>query len=168
MKKLSLIFVLTSLFLSNCTVDENSLMNCETHVNIKMLTAINEARARGYTCNGEYYPPVEPVYWNEKLESAAIKHANDMAQNDFFAHMGTDGSFCEQRVSTTGYSWKMVGENIAAGFEESDVIVAQWLNSPAHCHIIMHPDFLEVGAACSCNSDSTYGTYWTVVLGYPQ
>jgi uncharacterized protein YkwD len=38
--------------------------------------------------------------------------------------------------------------------------------SDGHCANIMAPGFRDVGLACvSGNTGTTYGTYWTMVLG---
>lgn len=83
------------------------------------------------------------------------------------SHTGSDGSTVSKRVEKLGYTWHSVGENISAGRETSEQVVLGWLESPGHCANIMNPTFTEIGAACSRNKSTTYGTYWTLVLASP-
>jgi uncharacterized protein YkwD len=57
-----------------------------------------------------------PLAANAALATAAQAHSNDMANNNFFSHTGSDGSNPGQRISRAGYSWYTYGENIAAGY----------------------------------------------------
>jgi uncharacterized protein YkwD len=57
-----------------------------------------------------------PLTANSALTSAAAVHSNDMADNNFFSHTGSDGSNPGQRISRAGYSYYTYGENIAAGY----------------------------------------------------
>jgi len=58
------------------------------------------------------------------------------------------------RVEEVGYSWSTVGENISAGREDSEEVVAAWLLSPHHCENIMRQSFTEIGATCFHNKDT--------------
>jgi uncharacterized protein YkwD len=62
--------------------------------------------------------------------------------------------------------WSSWGENIAAGQRSVADVVAGWMASDGHCANIMAPGFRDVGLACvGGNTGTTYGTYWTMVLG---
>ena len=134
----------------------------------EMTQLINNARAQARTC-GEYgdFPAVGAVAWNEQLGAAADGHSRDMAYYNFFSHTGSDGSDPGIRVSSAGYSYRTVGENIAAGLPNASATVEGWLNSPGHCANIMRADFVEFGSACIENDRSDYATYWTLVLAAP-
>ncbi|MDX1438272.1 MAG: CAP domain-containing protein [Rubricoccaceae bacterium] len=127
----------------------------------EMLVAVNQLRAEGRDCGGTYYGPVEPLAWNRNLASAAIRHSNDMAEHDHFAHVGTDGSTVGDRVSQAGYEWREVGENIAHNQQSISEVVEAWANSSGHCANIMGDGFVEIGAA---ETDR----YWTQVFGRPR
>jgi len=81
-----------------------------------MLQLVNDQRARGCNCGTAYYPPANPVSWNDLLETAAYAHANDMNKNNYFNHTGLDGSSPGDRIARAGYPWRAYGENIAKGF----------------------------------------------------
>lgn len=134
----------------------------------KMLILINRARKSARNCGYKIFTPAGEVTWNPKLASAALHHSVDMATKDFVSHEGSDGEVVSYRVQEVGYSWITVGENISAGREESEEVVAAWLQSPVHCENIMRQSYTEIGAACFHNKDTKYKTFWTVVFGSPE
>ena len=101
------------------------------------------------------------------MADAAKRHTTDMADGNRLSHTGTGNTTVSRRVSRAGYRWQVVAENIAAGLETSEEVIAQWLHSPEHCRNIMERNLSEIGAACRRNRSSRYGTYWTLVLGSP-
>jgi uncharacterized protein YkwD len=132
----------------------------------EMLGLVNNARRQGKLCGDEgYFPPTEALNWSDLLAQAALRHSTDMATHDFFSHTGSDGSLVSHRVSDTGYRWRTVGENIAAGYTTPAAAMQALLDSPRHCANIMNPSFEEFGAARADNPDSYYGVYWTQVFG---
>lgn len=140
---------------------------CETAgLRQAMLQQVNAARARGHSCGGEVFGPARPVSWNERLASAAMIHSKDMAETNYFAHKSPRGTRAHHRVQAQGYEWQSVGENIAAGEEyNARTVVDGWLKSPSHCRNIMEPTYAELAVACEARPGSTYGKYWTMVLG---
>ena len=126
-----------------------------------MLAAVNELRAEGQDCGGDYYGPAPALVWNGRLEGAARAHTHDMASHDHFDHVGTDGSTVGDRVSREGYAWRRVGENIAHRQDSVEEVVADWAASPGHCANLMNPSYVEFGAA-------EEDLYWTQVFGRPR
>ncbi|WP_027251142.1 CAP domain-containing protein [Photobacterium halotolerans] len=134
----------------------------------EMLAAVNAARAQGQDCGGTWMPAVAPLTWDATLEQTAFLHSSDMANYDYFSHTGLNGSSPSQRVTEQGYSWRTVGENIAAGQKTVSAVMQGWLESPGHCKNIMNGSFTQMGAASDTNSGSTYGIYWTQVFASPK
>ena len=136
-----------------------------------MLDTVNAVRASARQCgaNGSF-PAVPPLAWSCALESAALTHSTDMANNNFFSHTGSNGQSVGSRATQAGYVWSTVGENIAAGGSLSSVaaVVQAWVNSPGHCENLMRSSFTELGASKYSNNTSTYGVYWTQVFGRPR
>jgi uncharacterized protein YkwD len=110
-------------------------------------------------------PPVAQLAWNDALFSAAARHSADMARRDYFEHASPEGHRVGARVTSEGYSWRAVGENIAGGDRTVDGVMRGWTASESHCRNMMSAEFSEVGVACVERSNSTWGTYWTMVLG---
>jgi uncharacterized protein YkwD len=133
------------------------------------LRLVNARRAAGADCGaGGRFGPAPAVLWNDRLAAAAAGHAQDMAEQDYFAHEGRDGRGAAQRVSAEGYDWRTVGENIAAGQRSIAQVVDGWIDSDSHCVNMMDPDFREIGMACAANAGSTYGRYWVLDLAAPR
>jgi uncharacterized protein YkwD len=123
-----------------------------------LLDRVNLLRSKGCHCGRKYMPPVAPLRWNEKLEKAASAHASDMERNHFFDHKGSNGKTSADRASKAGYKWKLVGENIAWGYESAAEVVLGWKKSSGHCRNMMHGGYTEMGAG-------KLGTYWVQVFG---
>jgi uncharacterized protein YkwD len=131
----------------------------------QVLQAINQARSVPRSCGGTAYPAVAPLVWSDVLATAARAHSVDMATNNFFSHTGTGGSTVGTRAQAAGYSYRAVGENIAAGYTTLDAVMAGWLASPGHCANLMNASYQDVALACTTQSGASYSSYWTQVLG---
>ncbi len=121
------------------------------------LDKINRVRAHGCYCGATYMPPASPLVWNEQLEVSAVRHARDMAANNYFSHTSLDGRTMQDRIRMAGYTFKgfksyQVGENIAWGPQTIAQVMDGWLKSPGHCKNLMNPGFKEVGIG----EDDTY------------
>ena len=145
----------------------------------EFLNAINAARSEVRTC-GQYgeMGPSPALSWNSKLYSAAYEHNYDMAKSNTFSHTGSGtqydntavqdelgvGSSIVNRIEYYNYSWRAVGENIAAGQTSVSEVMIGWLNSEGHCKNIMNATFTEVGMSLYQIS-SGYRYYWTQNFG---
>jgi uncharacterized protein YkwD len=172
-----IIFTFSIIFLASCAVSEerrmvikeNRYYQCEPSPTIKkkMLKLINQLRTSSRRCGNKTFPPAGMVRWNERLAVAAMDQARDMAMGDMLSHTGSDGSSVGGRVEKKGYDWQNVAENIAAGRQTSEEVVSLWVGSPGHCANLMKREIREIGAACSRNPETRYGTYWTLVMAAP-
>lgn len=109
-----------------------------------------------------------PLKQNETLQAVALAHAQDMAENDFVGHVGSDGSTLAQRLRNAGFTgWLMASENVAAGFSTPEDVVAAWLASPGHRNNLLNPSLREIGVAYVYDAEDTYGPfyhYWVQVF----
>lgn len=64
--------------------------------------------------------PAQPLAPNALLNQAARIHAQDMFDNTYQAHVGTDGSTAGDRISLAGYNWGAYSENV---FAQADSVV---------------------------------------------
>jgi uncharacterized protein YkwD len=128
---------------------------------------VNARRSAGASCGSRgAFAAAVPLAWNDALTQAGLRHSDDMVARNFFSHTGSDGTSAGTRATAAGYVWSSWGENIAAGQRSVADVVAGWMASDGHCANIMAPGFRDVGLACvSGNTGTTYGTYWTMVLG---
>jgi uncharacterized protein YkwD len=130
-----------------------------------LLQQVNAARASARSCGGVLRSAAPALAWSALLQSAAARHSTDMAQNNFFSHTGSDGSNVGTRATAAGYGWSGVGENIAAGQANVGTVMSGWLSSAGHCDNIMNSGYNDVALACVSQAGTSYGKYWTMVLG---
>lgn len=148
------------------TTGSTALSLCGNSTTVQQLVdKINAVRSQGRSCGSTFYPAVGALSWNTRLANAAQGHSTDMANNNYFAHEGLNGSTIGTRASAAGYNYRVVGENIAAGYNSIDEVITGWINSPGHCANMMNASFKEYGMACASNANSTYKTYWTQEFG---
>jgi len=140
----------------------------EFAVRERALDLVNAARSTPRRCGTQPFAAVPPMRASPLLEAAAEAHALDMAERDYFEHAGADGSTPAERVGRTGYRWRVVGENLAAGPTTAEDVVAGWLASPHHCANMMDGRFTEMGLAYAVDRRSTSGIYWAQVFGTPK
>ena len=128
-----------------------------------MLSLTNTARAQARTCGSTRFSAAAPLAANAQLTQAAQGHAADMAARNYFSHTSQDGRTMAQRVTATGYAWRSIGENIAAGQSTPEAVVAGWLKSEGHCRNIMNANFKELGVGYAAGG--SYGHYWVQDFG---
>jgi uncharacterized protein YkwD len=128
-----------------------------------MLQEVNKVRGQSCKCGNERQSAAPPLVWDDKLERAAQRHANDMARKKFFSHTGSDKSTVSSRVDKEKFVWMLVGENLADGYKSEADVVAGWMTSPGHCKNIMNPEFTHMGVAVSKD-----GRYWVQVFATPM
>lgn len=133
-----------------------------------VLELVNAARTKERLCGNKRFSAAQPVIWNEKLAQTALAHSTDMANRNYFQHKAMDGSVVGTRAQRSGYRWRNIGENLAAGQGSAQQAVEGWLASPGHCSNIMSRDFREMGAAYAVNPRSDLSIYWTQVFGTPR
>jgi uncharacterized protein YkwD len=103
--------------------------------------------------------------WNPALAQAAQHHATDMAANNYFSHTSRSGTSFATRIRRAGYRYRMVAENIAAGQQSPEEVVATWMASPAHRANILNCRLRHVGIGLGESSSSSYGLYWVQDFG---
>lgn len=128
----------------------------------ELVGLVNEARSEGRQCGGQgWYDAADPLTADAVLMRVAEGHAEDQKAAEEMSHKGSNGSWPSERVSTGGYPWRSVGENVAWGYGTPEEAMEGWLDSPGHCSAIMNPSFSEIGVARA-------GLYWTQVFAAPR
>ncbi|MGN6187650.1 MAG: CAP domain-containing protein, partial [Conexibacter sp.] len=113
------------------------------HAQRRVLCLMNRARAR-------YGLP--PLHTNRCLHRVAARHAHDMVNRHYFAHITPNGWSPGARARASGYvprraAW-LVGENIAWGVAAAarpSWVMRAWMHSPPHRRNILSPHFRDVG-----------------------
>src|SRR5690606_18279367 len=119
---------------------------------MEALAVVNEWRQKGCKCGDVSLPPTSKVTWNTKLYLAALAHAKDMHQNNYFSHTSPSGANVYNRLVESGYiddsrTILTYGENIAFGDFDLQAAVQKWLGSPSHCANLMRDSYKEMAIA---------------------
>ena len=100
-----------------------------------------------------------PVTPSPRLEEAAMAHALDMAQNGFFAHVGSDGSSAEDRARRAGYSPCTIAETIAQGRSSLTGALGGWAQAEPDRAKMLDPQITDYGLV------RAPGDIWVLLLG---
>lgn len=84
---------------------------------------------------------------NQLLTKAAVNKAQDLLQQDYFAHTTPQGKPFYSWIQETDYIYSSAGENLAIFFNENQDIVQAWMKSPAHRQNILDHRYQEIGIA---------------------
>ena len=106
---------------------------------------------------------------NSKLTTAAQNKANAMVANNYFEHTAPDGTTGWDYVSSAGYGYLYVGENLAASNEDDSSVVNGWLNSPGHRANLLNSTYTDVGYGVAYIGDYLgYGNVTFIVALYAK
>ena len=112
---------------------------------------------------------LSPLRLNRELSITAQKHSQAMAEEDFFNHIGLNGSEPWDRAAAEGYTAQTLGENIAAGQATPEQVFQGWVASEGHRENLLNPNYTELGVGYFKLENDTgqinYVHYWTQVFG---
>jgi uncharacterized protein YkwD len=91
---------------------------------------------------------------NTQLTSAAQAKADDMARQQFFAHVAPDGTMAWDYIKKAGYTYDVAGENLAITNESAETVMKSWMNSPSHRENITNTEYQDIGIGIA-----QYGDY---------
>jgi uncharacterized protein YkwD len=103
-----------------------------------VVAAMNEYRA-------EHHLP--PLREDARLDGAAGDRMRDMEDQAYWAHESPDGRSPFTWMEPNGYTFHYAGENLATGFDTTEVLVEGWMESPGHRANILSPHFEDCGIA---------------------
>ncbi len=92
----------------------------------------------------------EPILeWHDASKVTAQNHSEDMAENNYFGHTNLDGQSPFDRLEDDDITFRMAGENLAAGQPSSIYAHQGLMNSKGHRENILNSDFrlMSVGVA---------------------
>ncbi len=111
----------------------------------EVLRLTNEFRAQ----NG-----LPALQLDDRLNTAAQKHSQYMAQTGQLSHTGQNGSDPGTRIKAEGVAFRTAGENAAMGQRTPAEVVQGWINSPGHRKNLLNPDYQFMGLGRE-------GNFWT-------
>jgi len=144
MRPIGLLIVLTVLvaipiIYNAVSVNKFQVLGYATNITINDLSQLtNEKRVE----NG-----LPALQLNTKLNSAAFAKAQDMINNNYWAHVSPNGTEPWYFITQSGYPYTTAGENLAKGFYTSSGVVNAWMNSQSHKDNIINTNYKDVGYA---------------------
>lgn len=90
---------------------------------------------------------LDPLELDPRLSRAAEDRIVDMAEVGYWGHESPLGTSPFVWLARHGYVHWIAGENLAAGYETTPILVESWMESPGHRANILSTDFADVGVA---------------------
>lgn len=84
---------------------------------------------------------------NENLKRAAWQKAEDMLNNNYFAHTSPKGVTPWYWIEKNGYNYQYAGENLAINFTDPREQHEAWMKSSTHRKNILNPNYIHIGVA---------------------
>jgi hypothetical protein len=105
---------------------------------------------------------------NSKLDAAAQANADDMAARNYWSHYTPEGNPPWIWVTNQGYSYQVLGQNLATGFSDEQSTINGWMASPPHRENLLNSTYTEVGFGYANNPDYTSagGGPQTIVVAF--
>ena len=92
-----------------------------------------------------------PLTINFLLEGSAQLKADNMVEENYWAHIAPNGDKPWILFREMGYYYTGAGENLARGFETAEKVVKAWFNSPKHKELMLDPKYKEIGVGQARN-----------------
>lgn len=127
----------------------------------RILGIIFPATIADFTNSDRIANGLAPLAVNPILQEAAQEKANDMAQNNYFAHTSPAGLSPWYWFLKAGYNFSSAGENLAVNFFDSKDVMDAWMNSSGHRANILSVNYTEIGVA---TAEGTYNGDPTVFV----
>lgn len=88
-----------------------------------------------------------PVSENAALDKAATLKAQNMFEENYWAHFAPSGKTPWDFIIGSGYRFTYAGENLAKNFYQSDDVVSAWMASPTHRDNLLNSKYKDIGIA---------------------
>lgn len=88
-----------------------------------------------------------PVSENSALDQAAALKAQNMFQENYWAHFAPSGKTPWDFIMGAGYKFTYAGENLAKNFTSSDDVVKAWMASNSHRDNLLNSKYKDIGIA---------------------
>jgi len=146
-KSISLDFLAVYLLLAFCltfiikngSIPLNHVLGLATDITVEKLIQLTNSQRQKYN--------LSDLEYNDKLNQAAQKKAQDMFTKNYWAHYGPSGSAPWDFIMASGYQYEYAGENLAKNFLFSQGVVDAWMESPTHRANLLRKEYSDVGFA---------------------
>jgi uncharacterized protein YkwD len=109
------------------------------------------------------YAGLNALTYNNILENGAMIRAEEIIGS--FSHTRPDGSRFYTVFNDT-YSFHLMGENLAAGFNSASAVVSGWMNSEGHRANILNEGYTQIGIGIAKDKDGRI--YWVQIFADPK
>lgn len=117
----------------------NSVLGFVSDITVnQVVTLTNQERAK---------QRLNPLTLNTQLSAAALAKAQDMLDQQYWAHTSPQGKDPWHFIKVADYSYQIAGENLARDFHTTIAMVDAWMGSPTHKANIMNGKYEEIGVA---------------------
>lgn len=123
-------------------------------VSFRFLDSMNTLRAA---------KSLQPVAFDAALNAAAETHSRDMSVQNRPWHFGSDGSSPLVRVQRSGFSGRLLGENISETYETELETLSSWMAQGDTRDVIMDPLATKLGFAWFQEPGGKI--WWTMLTG---
>jgi uncharacterized protein YkwD len=103
--------------------------------------------------------------WSVELADAAQQHAQDMADNGFVSHTGSDGSDLAGRMESFDYAPRFRGEIVVWASGGPQAAMNWWWNSPLHRSTMLGTSYADYGVGVTPHPQHAGQFYYVVVFG---
>jgi uncharacterized protein YkwD len=139
----------------------NKVLGSESNINVEELLDKTNAERRKLGLSN--------LVLNQELNQAALAKAQDMFNDQYWAHTAPDGKQAWDFIKEANYVYRYAGENLARDFNTSSEVVTAWMNSPSHYENIANKDFTQMGLAVVTDNLNGFRTTLVVQLfGVPS
>jgi uncharacterized protein YkwD len=85
------------------------------------------------------------LHFNDRLNTAAQAHSNNMARYHLFSHTSSNGVDWARRIRYYGYRGRYLGENLAVGQFTPTGAFHAWYYSSPHRAVMLNTPYRSVG-----------------------
>lgn len=126
------------------------LLTAVKSIEAEVVRLVNQERQR----NG-----LRPLTMNWQVARVARYKSADMRDKNYFSHTSPTYGSPFDMMKHFGITYRMAGENIAAGQSTAEQVMQGWMNSAGHRQNILNPSFTQIGVGYA--TGGSYRYYWT-------
>ena len=102
---------------------------------------------------------------NNALDSAAQRHACDIAKRKTTSHVSANGGQLQGRLRRAGYSFALATENTGRGFVSAARALQWWMDSPGHAKNILMRGTQDIGVGIAFSDAPESRLHWVIDMG---
>lgn len=134
-----LIFILLQVSFSIISYTKPGVLGLNSNIDQKKLIELTNVERQG--------KGLSPFSENEALDKAAALKAQNMLQENYWAHFAPSGKTPWDFMLGSGYKFTFAGENLAKNFYKSEDVVKAWMDSPTHRDNLLNSKYKDIGIA---------------------